>query len=785
VAGLQQVVWEHPPEKPKSAVGRCYSFENGASQPRLAWQTAEEPEVYELLWTIGDLDGDGRLDVVFMTHYRILVYDGQTGKKMSTIEWPIGRNYGQMTLADVDGDGLPEVVVVADSPAHVDVLKYAPGKGRLLWSHRYITDAEVSLPIDLKLRLVPNHVRDVDADGKVEIVYNLFDGKADSKWHIMIRDALTGKVKYDLPGLFLWGLVDLGATGPERPGLPSNARSDPASPLTLCCLEAPGRGIPELGRARLLQFRGGAWTTAWQADQVRWQMKPYVWPLTEYSVASLGPVTQAVPHVADVDGDRACELIVCRENRSVEALGPAGDGDFASKWSITGPRASLLSVEGTRPASAAVLVNVDAASGEIATSDCQVEQLNHGRKNTCDPLPARPLAIVTDMDGDGTNEVVVQDAQWRTRVLRFSPHGVEPEERLRIAGGGLWLGRRWAGFPYSKFPIFTFNLTGDEKRELLLTDVSVDIVSTVTCLDSEGTTVWKRSLPDTPPQSIVWMTAGHFTDVHRFDLLVVVQSDSIGECFCLNGGSGEIIWRMGELKLADGTPFNFGSHAPYLAVAKLDSDELDDICGQSGQYVAVVSGKDGKPLVTPRNMIQDLFPRWVNYGVNVVGDWDRSGHVAMFTNTTTNGFGLIDAKLKVKWFADRDGLPLVRVGAIGQGDAGQWILGTFADKTFKTFDMKTGKELVSEDIDLPISPLTTEVICADVDGDQHDDFLAAASDLLICVRGDRRAGPRVKWTVRLPTVASELAFSDADSDGHPEIIYTGADGYVHSLGRRQ
>jgi hypothetical protein len=252
----------------------------------------------------------------------------------------------------------------------------------------------------------------------------------------------------------------------------------------------------------------------------------------------------------------------------------------------------------------------------------------------------------------------------------------------------------------------------------------------------------------------------------------------------LNGGSGEIIWRMGELKLADGTPFNFGSHAPFLAVAELDGDGLDDICGQSGQYIAIVNGKDGKPLVTPRNMIHDLFPRWVNYGVNIVGDWDGSGHVAMFTNTTTNGFGLIDAKLKVKWFTDRDGLPLVRVGAIGQADDGQWVFGTFADKTFKTFDMKTGMELVSEDIDLPISPITTEVICADVDGDQHDEFLAAASNLLICVRGDRRTGPRVKWTVGLPTVASELAFADANNDGHPEIIYTGTDGYVHSLGSR-
>ncbi len=136
VRGLQQVVWEHPPGKPTLGVGRCYSFERGADKPRLVWQTEEEPQVYELLWAVADMDGDELPEVVFMTHYRVLVYNGQTGEKKSTLQWPIGRNYGQMTLADVDGDKLPEVVVVVDSPPHVDVLKYAPKQGTLLWSQR-------------------------------------------------------------------------------------------------------------------------------------------------------------------------------------------------------------------------------------------------------------------------------------------------------------------------------------------------------------------------------------------------------------------------------------------------------------------------------------------------------------------------------------------------------------------------------------------------------------------------------------------------------------------------
>lgn len=73
-------------------------------------------------------------------------------------------------------------------------------------------------------------------------------------------------------------------------------------------------------------------------------------------------------------------------------------------------------------------------------------------------------------------------------------------------------------------------------------------------------------------------------------------------------------------------------------------------------------------------------------------------------------------------------------------------------------------------------------VAAVFDGDGK---VASQSDLLICVRGDRRTGPRLKWKVRPPTAASEFAFADADNDGHGEIVYTGTDGFVHCVGSRR
>jgi hypothetical protein len=763
VKGLQQVVWEPVPGVPNSGRGRCYSFAEGADRPRLVWETEPEKEVYEQLWVIADMDGDGLPEVAFMTHYRILVYDGQTGKKKSTLRWDIGRNYGQITLADLDGAGAAAAVVVGDAPAHADALRYAPGKGKLLWSERYITDAQVSLPIDRQLHLVPGCVQDLDADGKVDLVYNLYNHENDRKWHLIIRDARTGKVKHNLAGVYLWGVADLGR----------KTRS-------LCCLKAPGEGVPEEGEGLLLDFKDGRWQVSWRGEAIRWQMMPYRWPAHEFSIASRGPNPHTVPRVLDVDGDGRNEVFVCRGGHTALALGLGPSSKVEVKWSISGPEGSRLSVEGGSVDHREVLVNVDAADARVRLTGCEGSALAHYRRENCLPLPALPMPMVADLNGDGTNEVIVQDARWYTRVLRCGPKDTQPRTVLSVPGGGLALDRTWAHWPPSKYPVFTADLEGNGKRQLLLTEVGREVEATVTCLDASGRQRWRRPLPGTPARGVVWMAAGHFRNRRTRDVLVVVQRTWC-EGFCLDGITGKVLWHVPRLKLKDGTPFGFG---PTPGVADVDGDGLDDVFGESWQYVFAVRGKDGTPLATPRSMINDLFPHFVTYGVGVIGDWDGSGQVSLFTNTPLNGFGLVSGKLQRKWFTHRNGQPNTRLGAIGRVEkGGGWVFGTFVGSTFQTYDMKSGKRLVSEELKGITPAETAQVYCADIDGDGTDEFLTVAGNRLICVRGDQGPGPRLKWSVALPASASQLTIADADNDGFLDVLYTGSDGYVHCLGR--
>jgi len=766
VPGLQQVIWEADPEVPNSGRGKCFAFDAGSDKPRLVWQTETEREVYEMLWTIGDVEGDGLADVVFMTHYRILVYNGQTGRKKSTLAWEIGRNYGQMTLVDVDGEPGEEIVVVVDSPPHADVLKYAPEQGKLLWSTRYITDAEVLLPIDVRLYTIPDGVADVDGDGRVEITYNLYNHGGDQRWHVVIRDVLTGTVRWDLPETYAMGLANLG--GPAT---------------SLCCLAATGVGVPDVAAGLLLDLRDGAWKTVWRGERARWQLGPYVWPLTQYSIASIGPTTGEVPRRCDVDSDGRAEVFASLDGGKLVALGRGAQDEIEAKWTIAGPPDAQISVEAVNAQEGTALVNVDGPLLSWEATNCEATARAWYPRNSFAPLPARPLAMVADVDGEGTNEVLIQDTHWQSRVLHVAPGTAEPTEVVRMEGGGLWLGKRWAGFPYSKFPVYTADLDGDGGREIILTDVADEPVSTVTCREASGATRWSSSLRDTPARGIVWMATGHFRGSDAVDLFVVVQNGGLGEGLLLAGATGEVIWRRAELRLADGTPFRLGSQHPALAVADADGDGMDDILGNTDPYLLALRGRDGEPLAPPRSMIGDLFPNFVVYGESIVGDWDRSGGPSIFTNTPLGGFGLVSPDIQVKWFTNRENQPRNCSGAVGRlSPDSPWLYGTMVGETFVAFDLRNGARVGEAAVGTDPGGYAS-VYAADINGDGDDEFLTVAGVTLLCIGHEESAGWRLEWQMALAGDTGPLTIADADNDGWLDIVYTTADGYVRCLGK--
>ena len=63
---------------------------------------------------------------------------------------------------------------------------------------------------------------------RIEVTYLFVDGQTDDRWHLIVRDGETGKVKADIGGVWLWSVVDLDGDGiTELVYTPTNEKRPP------------------------------------------------------------------------------------------------------------------------------------------------------------------------------------------------------------------------------------------------------------------------------------------------------------------------------------------------------------------------------------------------------------------------------------------------------------------------------------------------------------------------------------------------------------------------------
>jgi hypothetical protein len=97
-----------------------YTFEDGAEQGKLIWENEfNKGGVWAHATSmVGDVDGDGVCEICTAVQGAVVVLDLDGGAEKFRFEWEAGgqkqRNYGQCCVADVDGDGINEIVVMDD-----------------------------------------------------------------------------------------------------------------------------------------------------------------------------------------------------------------------------------------------------------------------------------------------------------------------------------------------------------------------------------------------------------------------------------------------------------------------------------------------------------------------------------------------------------------------------------------------------------------------------------------------------------------------------------------------
>jgi len=206
--GLEKVVVDNYYQVGDRACARLYAYDGGCEQ--LAWTSAAFSTCYGPVVCGADANNDGQLDVVIAMHYRLVVLNGATGATMFNYTYTSERNYGFLGAANIDNDPYPEFCVISDFAQHMEVIDNNGSSLSLKWF------IQIEDTIYRNTRITqpgPDSFVDLDHDGQVEVVCNLFNYHNNRQWSILIFNAATGAVKYELNNCYFNGLADLNHDG--------------------------------------------------------------------------------------------------------------------------------------------------------------------------------------------------------------------------------------------------------------------------------------------------------------------------------------------------------------------------------------------------------------------------------------------------------------------------------------------------------------------------------------------------------------------------------------------
>ncbi|MCX6925385.1 MAG: hypothetical protein NT154_19575, partial [Verrucomicrobia bacterium] len=274
--GKQKIEFESGFAKPtingqwQKCVGRCFARRQGKWVQ--VWETQPIDALFQPLPLVGDFDGDGKPEIAILPFHELLLLDARTGAIKDRCRFTDTRSYGFFGAYDFAHDGRTQFLVQADFSKHVDVLGFRDGKLSVLWQRN--VEADISNPQKI-LRVGPNPVADVDGDGQSEVLTTIYNERGDQRWWVTVYEALTGRVKAELPDEYLAAALALDGSGVSQ----------------LLTISAAGAGVPEFGTIRVRSLKGTRLTTLWEKKNAAWATWAPPVPANVQSAATFGHTT--------------------------------------------------------------------------------------------------------------------------------------------------------------------------------------------------------------------------------------------------------------------------------------------------------------------------------------------------------------------------------------------------------------------------------------------------------------------------------------------------------------
>jgi outer membrane protein assembly factor BamB len=377
---------------------------------------------------------------------------------------------------------------------------------------------------------------------------------------------------------------------------------------------------------------------------------------------------------------------------------------------------------------------------------------------------------VADIDGDGTNELVVCTADRKVVALGPARDPRSPPKVLWKAGGnGLE-----TSYP-SPYPTpLVKDLDGNGEKEILV------VADGTRLLDCRGKTLWRS------PVSASRATFGDFNGDGHLDVYVAAWApvkNSIGttiQSFALDGRNGTELWHN------DGSAKEIWHHQlgplhRLPTVADVNGDGIDDVLFVAMDLLVTLDGKDGS-FMQPPVIANEIWKQqegkdgqWTAYGTQIPLDVNGDGKRDILLAASWGQWGAWTMDRKLLWTFNPDKAQLAQRGpgiADVDGD-GKLEIGVIHDGgIFRCYDATSG----NLKWELHGIKQLTDAATADLDGDGRPEFIAGFA----AIKAVDQTHGRVLWDTDVPAAHSPV-IADLDGDGLCEMILGCTDGKVRAF----
>lgn len=756
----------------------AYDFKDGFETPRLKWSHTENIPINGFEITVGSIDGvSDRKDVIIdkTDGGSILFINGATGEEIGFDGDRIfisNSSYGHAELFDLNNNGKNEFIfsgIYADvsDTRTIQLTVYSPDTSSVLWYYEYgrkTTEKRIEMPY--------NSVGDLDGDGTVEIVANIYNNTKElqiisgnemlndldgideeNKWVTVIYNAFNGSVKDYVINRYADGIIDLNGDGKKE--------------LVLRETQVRTKILRDFNKVSIYSYNDGHLVKLDEIDGAQVMKRP-VEMKDKRGMVYTFPVSAS----GDFDGDSNEEFFVQIDENSDNFPDKTGFVNLVDDKVEISHEIELL--DGLNLSFSFFSDNKIGLIGNDGTFRFYDLSLkNVTLKNIIDigGYRASPLFIKTQNGG----RILTANSTLSTFLL--DAEGVEypdePESEIILK---------------NTMPQTLFSFTSDDYHWFLRMDMTPLTETRLMFYDGNGSLKWSKTLPITSsvPKAFI---SGNFDSDEKTDLAYMVTYADKGPFIeTMSGEDGSLLFQHSTEDT--GTYFN----RDLLLAGNIDEDKIDDIFAVHPALVETVSGADLSRI----NMWS--YSQW---GLNsIAADFDGDGKKDIYLNDGYSPIEVFNSNSDEIWrclFDERssykdfqsnfpgiskidldNGFDLVLGGKFGDISAYSGADGTVLWRRC----LSSG-----ESTDISISVIPTEELCGgtplthiitgDVDGDGREEFVTGDRDgYLYLISAEDGT---LIWNMKFDAAIGNPILADSDGDGKVEIIVGVGDGYLYCI----